>query len=130
MLQQATPVLAVAQHRAEQEFHWYKRKVLVQEYSEDAHKRGDFEIAKTAEALRNGLMRTPCDVVHRPASMLGAIRRVQAGIPPRTPYIVLERARKDLQRAQEQLMELDVGDDELLLQQERQRRLHAPACSS
>jgi hypothetical protein len=74
-------------------------------------------------------METPCDVVHKPSSMLGAIRRLQAGIPPKTPYVVLERARKDLEKAKEQLIELDVGDDELLLQLDRQKRLPGPACA-
>lgn len=50
--------------------------------------------------------------------MLGAIRRVQAGIPAKTPYLVLERARRDLIRARQQLEALDVGDEELLLQEQ------------
>lgn len=64
------------------------------------------------------MLQTPCDVVHRPSSMLGAIRRVQAGIPAKTPYLVLERARRDLIRARQQLEALDVGDEELLLQEQ------------
>jgi hypothetical protein len=102
----------------------------MQEKIEDACKQGDFEIAKAAEAVRSKLMRTPCDVQHTPTSMLDTIRRVWAGIPRRTPCIVLERARKDLRTAHEQLVALDIGDDELLLLQERQRHSDAAACSS
>jgi hypothetical protein len=53
---------------------WPGKGSCVQEYSEDACRGGDLELARTAEALRNGLMCSPCDVVHRPASMLGAMR--------------------------------------------------------
>lgn len=80
--------------------------------------RGDEAMAEAAAAVRRGLLRTPCDVVHTPASMLGAIRRVEAGIPTvRTPWLTLERAKADLQKAREQLLALDIGDAEALVEQ-------------
>jgi hypothetical protein len=65
-----------------------------------------------ARRVRRGMLCNPCDVVHKPSSMLGAIRRVAACIPPVTPFVTLERSRRDLDRAREQLQALDVGDDE------------------
>ena len=85
----------------------------LQEFEQSAA-RTDADLAATAHAVRKGMLRNPCDVVHRPASMQGAIRRVAACIPPVTPFATLERARRDLQRAKEQLIELDIGDEEAI----------------
>ena len=85
----------------------------MQEYDEAARTRGNDAMAKSAAATRAGLERTPCDVVHTPSTMLGAIRRVEAGLPRiRTPYVTIERARGDLKRAREQLLALGVRDEE------------------
>ena len=81
----------------------------VQEFAANAERQGNAELAKAAKQTRMGMLRNPCDVVHRPETMQDAIRRVAGGIPPVTPFATLERARGDLERAKDQLQKLDLN---------------------
>lgn len=58
--------------------------------------------AAVADRVRKGLLRTPCDVIHDPTTVDGAIHRIQASLPNITPFATLEYARKDLDTALEQ----------------------------
>ena len=85
--------------------------VALQEF-ENAHRAaGDDQLASAAAQTRLGMLRNPCDVVHKPATMMDAIHRVEGCIPPVTPFATLEKARRDLQRAREQLIALDIAQE-------------------
>jgi hypothetical protein len=55
--------------------------------------------AEIAERAHDGLLRTPCDVIHDPLTAADAVTRILACIPSVSPFQTLENAREDLNRA-------------------------------
>lgn len=87
---------------------------VAQEYGAAAEARADAEMAAVSEDLRWGILDLPCDVVHTPATMRSAVRRVAASLPAVSPYSLLSATKRDLVRVEEQLQKLNVANDEAL----------------
>lgn len=75
------------------------------------------KVAVLANQARRGLLAVPCDIRHEPAMIPDAIRRIQACMPPVSPYETLENAREDLKAAALQYQEQDAWSDALVATQ-------------
>lgn len=87
----------------------------LQEMREEMQRRGvgGERVAALADQARRGLLAVPCDIRHEPAMIPDAINRIQACLPPVSPYETLERAREDLNTAALQYQEQDAWSDAL-----------------
>lgn len=77
--------------------------VNLQELRRSCAEAGDDHFAGVAEAVRAGLRRVPCDIVHDASTGADAVRRLRANLPPVTAFEALEGCRRDLDVFEQQL---------------------------